>query len=129
MRLEFFQGAGPALNFLASNARPIVEAFLLIIVVWHMFHTTGAVRTLEKEFASLRFSLSTVVDKVDQLNRAELLQQLSLTAKEAEQSIVHYTYTFHLPAEEPEMGPLLEAIRTSTIPKIEYSIFLGSDLH
>jgi hypothetical protein len=109
-----------------ENIRPAIEVALVAVVIVHILHTGRSVRTLRSEFQLFGEKLENVVDKVDELNRAELLQMLGLTAKEAEQSIIHYTYTFNVPEDEPEMGPLLDAIRSTKIPKKNVR-FLGPD--
>jgi hypothetical protein len=103
-----------------------LEALVLSIVVYHIFHMNRSISKLGREFSDLSARLGSVVEKVDELDRADLLRALVSTAANAKRSIIHYTYTFHLPHEEPEMGPLLEVIDKSKLPR-ENIRFLGPD--
>ncbi len=128
------------LELIWTNPRTVLEIIVVVIVLVHMGHTGKSIHILQHEFSSsrtslgelqrefsaLRDTLGIVFEKVNELNRAELLQLLSMTAKDAEQSIIHYSFTFNLPSDEPEMEPLLNAITTTSVPK-EKIRFLGPD--
>lgn len=112
-----------------------LEIVVLLMVALHMLHLDRGLRQMAAQFAQmggritqLEALIEKVVDKVNELERAELLQALVSTAQNAQHSLIHYTYTFRLPSEEAEMGPLLEVLEKTTLPR-DCIRFLGPDSH
>lgn len=113
---------------LVNGISLVLEAFVLFLVVFHVFHLNHSLKSMKGQFAAMGERIEQVVEKVNELERAELLQALVSTAQNATRSIIHYTFTFRLPSEEAEMGPLLDVLEKSSLEKANIR-FLGPDVH
>ena len=97
-----------------------IECVVLVAILVKFIQDIGT-------HASIRGGVEEIGRKVEELERKDLLRVLAQTASQAEQSILHLTYTFRTAQEEPEMGPLLDVVKSKVKMGGVNVSFLGPD--